>query len=417
MDRTAQPPFQKSLAFNLQTPERIPLSGELQEICYLPSSLNQAVKIEFVFEAGRYFEPMNGLAQFTVQMLSKGIHGKDSNQIASLLDYHGAHIECHAGMDFASVSLITLKKNVKKLLPLFLSIVSAPTFPEKELDNYREIFVENLKVNLEKNTFIASNQIRKNIYGQHPYGKSVQPKDPNKITTSDLQLFFKEGFQPFKIFIVGEIESSDMDSLTQNIQSTATTRVRKKANLSFESLPATDEKFQGPNKIQASIQLAQKTITRNHPDFPDLLLVNHILGGFFGSRLMKNIREEKGLTYGIHSSIQNLMEAATLSISADVNATESEGALNEIKKEIASMANISEAEIDIAKNHLIGSYQNDVNTIFAAGEKIKTMVLFNLSLDYYQNLINQLSKIDSNSLQIACTKYLNANSFASVVVQ
>jgi zinc protease len=414
MDRTLQPAFQQSLAFTLPIPERISLSGQ-GEICYLQSSLSEAVKIEFVFEAGRYVEPQPGVAQFTAHMLDKGLPGKDANQIANVLDYYGAHLEVNAGYDFTSVSLYALRKNLKKLLPLLLSIFSEPLFPEKELDNYRKIFIENLKVNQEKNAFLAANRIRKNIFGSHPYGSNIEIADAEAIAIPLLKSFFQKNFNPFKVFIIGTIEEDDLQFLSRNINFRDTDHSPSVIPLAM--IPSKVEKLDGPNKVQASIKMGRRTIPRLHPDVAGLQLANHLLGGFFGSRLMKNIREEKGLTYGIHSSVQNLSHATSLNISADVNADKLDMALEEIQKELELLATLSDSELEIAKNHLIGSFQNDITTIFAAGEKIKTIILSNLPADYYQGLINSISAIQVEDIRQVSKKHLSVDGFSTVVVR
>ncbi len=413
MDRTSQPPFQKSLTFTLPTPERIPLAGS-QEIVYLPSNLGEAVKIEFVFEAGRYYETMPGLAQFTVQMLDKGVPGKDANQIASLLEYYGAHIELNAGFDFASLSLYALRKNIKKLLPVLITILSKPEFPERELTTLRKIFNENLKVSLEKNAFIASNAIRKNLFGSHPYGRSIQLGDADKIEVDDIKFFYDKHIHASKIFVVGTIDDADLDFLSKNIEPSPDSG--NLVNQEFDSLPPATEKLDGPNKVQASLKLGRRTISRLHPDIAGLLLTNHLLGGFFGSRLMKNIREEKGLTYGISSSIQHHLKASILIISADVNSDNSDIALREIEKELESISSVNDSELEIVKNHLIGSIQNDITTVFAAGEKIKSSILYNLPENFYQKLILDISKIETPDLIPICSMYLNPKEFTTVVV-
>ena len=413
MDRTSQPPFHKSLAFNLPTPEKI--SHGSGDIFYLPSDVSKTVKIEFVFEAGRLYEPLPGIAQFTTQLLDKGIPGKNANQIANFLDYYGAHVEISTGFDFASIALYTLRKNVKFLLPLLISIISKPKFPEKELSSHQKIFAENLKVNLEKNSFIASNLIRKNIFKNHPYGKSIQLNDIGKIEVAHIKSFFNQYFQPYKIFIIGRIEDSDLGFLLKNVEPISK-NVRNN-NFAFHSPSPFKEIQKGPNQIQTSIKLGKRTIHRTHPDASGLFIANHILGGYFGSRLMKNIREEKGLTYGIHSSVQNLLQTTSLTITADVNSEKLEIAMAEIQKEIQSLPKIEERELEITKNHLIGNFQNDVTNIFAVGEKIKTIVLSNLSFDYYQKLINEINQIDLNAVSQICSKHFNVEEFYGVIVK
>lgn len=414
MNRTEQPPFKKSLEFNLPTPEKIHSAGEC-EIWYLPSTISEAVKIEILFKAGKYYENFIGDAPFTLQLLNKGTAGKNAHDIANELDYFGSHLDLKVGHDFSAVSLYVLKKNIDQLLPLLFSIIQRPSFPPDELDLLKKIVGEHLKVNLEKNEFVASNLIREKIYGVHPYGKNTQLKDIEDVTLERVNQFFTERFKPFKIFIVGNVEDSTIQSIVRNIDFSGT-------NPKEKSLPvpgSTPEKkeVKGPNKMQASIRLGNPTISRTHPDWAGLQLANHILGGYFGSRLMKNIREEKGLTYGIHSSIQSMLHSAWINISAEVNSDSSDLALEEIHKELVKLIEISPAEIEMARNHLIGSLQNDVTTIFAASERIKSIILNTLPFDFYQTLIHSIDSIDEKNLERISQSYFAPDLFSSLVVK
>lgn len=413
MDRTLQPPFLKSLDFILPIPERT-LITDFCEIVYFPSDLSEAIKIEFIFEAGQYFAPNPAIAHFCTQLLSKGVPGKDANEIASQIDYYGAHLNLSTGADFSTITLFALKKNIKHLLPLLFSIVREPTFPETELIKFRQIFSENLKVNLEKNAFIAHNQIGKIIFGNHPYGNSISSEDVNQIDISLLNSFFKSHFHPYKIFIVGTLEKEDFKFLLTNVPNSIP---QSKRQISVTPQKASQETIVGPNKIQASIKLGTQTISRTHQDAVHLKLINHLLGGFFGSRLMKNIREEKGLSYGIHSSIHNMLGASSLVISAEVNSENAEIALSEIKKELTLIQNISETELAVAMNHLIGSIQNDITSIFSASDRIKTLILSNLPKEYYQNLFQQLASTTSEDIKSASALYFNPENFSYVMVK
>jgi zinc protease len=414
MDRVTPPQFKKSLLFTLPDPERIALSQGV-EIIYLPSNLSQAVKIEFAFQAGKIHELALGVAQFTTQLLDKGVPGKTANDIANVLDYYGAHLETNAGFDFVSASLYCLKKDVKHLLPMFLQLLTEATFPEAELETYRKIFIENLKVNLQKNSFLASNEIRKALLGSHPYGLSVSEKSATEINIDQLKDYFKEFYRPHKIFIVGDIETDDLKRLTNYSYKPQRRDISGK-------LPEVNNAgridVNGPNHAQASIRLGQVTINRKHPEIAGLTLINHILGGFFGSRLMKNIREEKGLTYGIHSGIQHLANTSWLTLSADVNAEKVDEAIYEIRKELAALSDFNDLEeLTLFKNHLIGSFQNDNSTIFSVIDRIKNISLNKLDQEYYQHLINSIDLIESQDVRALSSSYLNPESFSIVVVK
>lgn len=415
MDRVTPPSFKKSLTFDLPSPERFSLSGNT-ELIYLPSSLSQAVKIEFVFSAGRIYEPSLGVAQFVSQLLDKGVPGKSASQIAALLDYYGAHLESHAGFDFTSVSLYCLKKDVKQLLPLFIELLTEATLPEDELETYRRIFTENLKVSLQKNSFLASNEIRNGLFGDHAYGLNVSVSDAEDLDVAQLRSYFRNFFSPHKIFVVGDLEENDLSLLKNYAYPLNSNKISRAYSSNKISIKRKD--VDGPNKTQASIRLGKITINRKHADIAGLTLTNHMLGGFFGSRLMKNIREEKGLTYGIHSGIQHLNQASWLTIAADVNADRVDEAITEIKKELDALSVFNEAdELELCKNHLIGSIQNDTATIFSVGERIKTMSLNDLGYDYYNKLISAISSTTVSDVRKISSNYLSSHEMITVAVK
>jgi predicted Zn-dependent peptidase len=172
------------------------------------------------------------------------------------------------------------------------------------------------------------------------------------------------------------------------------------------------------NSVQSSIRLGKHIIPRLHPDYPSLLLLNHIVGGYFGSRLMKNIREEKGLTYGIYSSIAALKYNSYLSIGTDVNIENRDLAIEEIKNELKNLRTVQtpHAELETARSHFIGSLQAEITTPFAHADKIKTILLYGLPDAYYQSIIQKIEMVDSNQLLETAQKYFDENSFSVVAV-
>jgi len=166
------------------------------------------------------------------------------------------------------------------------------------------------------------------------------------------------------------------------------------------------------------LRLGKKTINRANPDYPGLLLLNHLLGGYFGSRLMKNLREERGLTYGIHSSISTLFNDSLFLIGTDVNSKDQLLAIDEIKKEIhaLSLNPASDSEIDLARNHLLGGIQLDAANPFSITDKIKMLRMYNLNSDYYNSLFFKIMNIRSNDLQKLAANYLSAETLHTVAV-
>ena len=176
-----------------------------------------------------------------------------------------------------------------------------------------------------------------------------------------------------------------------------------------------EKRIERNESVQCSIRMGKPGISRTDNDYPAYLLTNHLLGGFFGSRLMKNIREEKGLTYGIYSGVQHLQQATMQTIGADVNKENLEAAMEAIRLELTALTDLSNEELMTAKNHFIGSMQNDVNTIFAAADKIKTLQLNQLSPSYYQELILSLDKLTIADIKKAAEIHFQPRDFSVAI--
>jgi predicted Zn-dependent peptidase len=170
--------------------------------------------------------------------------------------------------------------------------------------------------------------------------------------------------------------------------------------------------------VQASIRMGKTSVARSHADYSAVLFLNHILGGYFGSRLMKNIREEKGLSYGISSSLQTMSMNSYLMIGADVNRENLDLAFTEIRKELQRLRTqrIGSTELETARNHFIGSLQLEITTSFAHADKLKNILLFNLPKDFYQKLIGRIDQIGPDELIAIAEEYFKEDSFMEVAV-
>lgn len=417
MDRSIGPAFSSTLDFTLPTPQKIQLGhAPGSALVLLTYTQTPITKIEFVFLAGKAVEPSPGVSQFTANLLDKGVPGKSAKDIVSTFDYYGAHVELSADADYATISVYSLAKHVNQLLPLVLDLITVPTFPGEELEKYRAVFMENLKVNQQKNSYLATVALRKAMFAGHAYANTVELEDAQNIKESVLKAFFNQHYAPFKIFVTGELGDAELKMLSDYFG--------KKPNIDSSISHPTKPDHQprvktlgGPGKDQASIRFGKHTLTRTHEAMGNLILLNHVLGGFFGSRLMHNIREEKGLTYGIYSSIQHLNQVSTMTIAAEVNLENVEQAITEINKELSALAQpMPPDELQKAKNHLIGSIQNDSASIFAISERVKDLELNSLDAAYYTELIHKIATATPEDLAVLASHYLTPDSFSVITV-
>src|SRR5258708_1870078 len=295
LNRLSAPVYSKTFSFELPQPEIIRLNDGL-DFFFLSGLQQEVFKFEIIFKAGKWWEHKKGLSHFTAIMLEKGASSKSSREIAGHFDYFGAQIEISLGYDFTSVSLYGLKKHFDKIFSLFWEILTGPSFPENEFDLQKDIFIQNLRVNNEKNSFVASKIIRRNIFGaDHPYGSSIEESNISSVTINDISNYFNLHFSPFEIYLMGNFDEARIQSITKQLSSFRRQNLEEPFFSLVKGSPI--EKVVKSGSVQSSVRLGKQIINRNHPDYFSLLLLNHILGGYFGSRLMKNIREEKGLTY------------------------------------------------------------------------------------------------------------------------
>lgn len=408
LDRTVAPSFSTSRSIELPLVKKLVVSDHFNT--YYFDQVRQAlIKIDVVYKAGKWQESFPGVAHFTSQLIEKGTTSKKSNEIAEVFDQYGSHVEIAPGYDYTTISLYCLSNKIKDVLPLFLEILLMPSFPKEELELSKSIFTQNLKINNEKNSFVASKLIRKNIFGEnHPYGSSVEEKTLNKISQGTLKTFFEERFNPFEIYITGRTEGAELNFIIDQLKKLNTTGITTAPTHHSVSAEQKEEYLRKEGSVQTSLRLAKKSINRTHQDYYDFLFLNHILGGYFGSRLMKNIREEKGLTYGINSSLNTFLNDSFFVIGADVNKENQEITIQEIRNELRNLreVKINEQELEIAKSHFLGSIQTDMANPFSVMDKIKNVNLNGLKSTYYNDLFTRIAHLTSDNLIATARTYL-----------
>ncbi len=417
LDRTQAPPFARTTDFRLIQPIQITLANGARAWFVLGGSQN-VCKIELLFPAGRWHEQIAGASYFTAQLLSKGTRSKSSFQIAQAFDILGTHIEINAGLDFISVSLYSLGKNLDASLRILVELLTESIFPAKELEQTKGIFLQNLRVNKEKTSFRSSVLFRAKAYGAaHPYGKELDEADVHSITQEHLVAHYERFLKSATIIVSGNVSESQQRLITSVFDTlghhTILNPDEPADHVNVEHLVQSKE-----GSIQASIRIGKPFFGRLHPDYSGAIFLNHILGGYFGSRLMKNIREDKGLTYGISSSISMALHGNHFVIGADVNLENVETAFTEIKNEMHRLRSelIGRDELETARNHFIGNLQLELTTSFAHADKIKNIILFSLPDDFYQTLINRIDTATADDLMTIANRHFHEDRLIEIAV-
>lgn len=413
LDRTVAPAFQNAADYQLP-PFEHHQTGNGSPWIVLPTVQQEVVKIELVFAAGKWHEPAKGIAHFATAMLEKGTAKKTAAEIASFFDWKGAQLEITSGYDYSSVALYTLLRHWEETFVYLLDVIRESSFPEDELALLKNVFKDNLRVNREKNAYVAGQIFRKSLFGEtHPYGYTLDEADVDRITSEDLVRFSALLKNPAFVFVTAPPGIKINPDFTAGGKTTQNQRIHPIANRPAETLTVEKER-----SSQTALRLGHVTINRSDPDYPLLLLSNHLLGGYFGSRLMKNIREEKGLTYGIHSSITPLRHSAYWVVGAEVNKQNEALALDEIKKELKQLQieKIQPSELAFARHHLLGSLQQDLSNPFSVMDKIKNLWLFDLPSGFYTHLYQAIYQATPNDIRLAAQTHFYPATLHSVAV-
>ena len=421
LDRTISPDFQTITSINIPPVQVITLSNGIP--LYVVNVGEQPViKVEFSFEAGNWQEPQNGVSLFTAKMISEGTSKHSSSEISEYFDKFGSFIESGQGLDRANFVVYGLKKHLPLLLPMVQELLTEAIFPEKELETIKNIQLQTLQVNSEKTAFIANKTFRKKVFGDiHPYGNSMTEEAIVGINQNSLIEFYKNYWQgkPYRIYLSGSVGEEEIKLIEQHFGSQKIIQLID--NQIFKNNIISKGESIVINKegtMQSSIRMGKQLMTRKHPDFFTMLLLNEILGGYFGSRLMKNIREEKGLTYGISSNLALFGQAGYFVIGTDVKREFTQQTIDEIHKEIKILQTelISGSELEVVKNYMVGSFAGSLNTPFDIIDRYKVIFSENLPLNFYRNYIPNIGQISDIMLLEAANKYLDINSLFEIVV-
>lgn len=419
LDRTQAPDFSPITHINFLHTQKQFL--ENQTPLYTLRAGEQALlRIEWIFEAGNYYNQKSGQAFFTSRMLLEGTKNKTAAQINASIDQYGAFVEVQSHFDLCEVILYCPTRFVEKVLSIIAEIIFEPTFPQQELTQLKRKQSQELQINLQKTAFLAGRAFRKAVFGENnPYGKSINTEEIEAIERNDLLSFYENHIyqSPIEILVSGNFDEQTLQAINQYFGKFIPTEKKKSQN-DFSAQTQIGSFFvEKPESLQNSIRIGKLMMKKTDKDFYRLIVANTILGGYFGSRLMQNIREEKGYTYGIYSSLQSFRKATFMAIGTDVNAEFTQNTLQEIYKEIAILQNekVGEAELQKVKNYLIGSLAASVTTPFSQMDLFKEIHLHNLDYEFYENYIERINAVSAEDILDIMQRYYQKNDLVEVV--
>ncbi len=422
VDRKNPPLIKDAVDFNLQLKpyDKYVLKNGV-EVYAINAGAEDVLQIEWLFKAGNWHEKQNLVAASTNFLLKNGTSKKSAFALNEHFEYYGSYLNRHCYNETASVSLHSLSKHLEALLPVVKEILSDSVFREEEISVYKQNMKQRLNVNLKKCDFVASRLIDKYLYGEnHPYGRFTRFEDFDSITREALLEFYEQYYIDGKlvIFVAGRLPDNIFSLLDQHFGDLKNLPVNTpKITVS----PSEEKKYRiinDPNGVQGAIRLGTNFPNRHHPEYLPSQVLNNLFGGFFGSRLMSNIREDKGYTYGIHSYMQNHTQETAWVISTEAGRDVSEATITEVYKEMEILRNepVDEEELLLVQNYMMGGILGELDGPFQIIGRWKNIILNDLDHEYFYKSINTIKTVTAKQLQELANKYLLPEKFYELVV-
>ncbi len=376
----------------------------------------EVVRMEIQVRAGRPFEEKPLVSRACLQLIKEGNADWSNARIAEVLDFRGASLSTPFHLDYSIISLHCLTSHLTQLLPLVANLLTQPLFTQTELDNYIRRSLDRLSVELEKIDVLAYRNITERIFGpDHPYGYNSDKGRFHDLSVPDLAAHHKKCYttENTQLFLAGNIGVTEINALNRYFGS------------GMPIGPYLDEPPPEPRtrpevvrlnkrrEDQVAIRMGRRIGNRRQAEFHGLSVLNTVLGGYFGSRLMANIREDKGYTYNIYSSLDPQEYDGSWLIATEVGKDQAEAALNEIRKELRRLQDdlIPTYELDMVRSYLLGSFLSMLDGPFHSGDIIRSLKGENLPNDFFASAVETTRSISAAQLRELAQQYFQPDAW------
>jgi predicted Zn-dependent peptidase len=419
--RTNAPLAGKVSTIQLQEPVHFKLENKTP-VYAINIDSEPVIKIDLVFDAGAMFQSQPFVASLTNKCLQEGTASHTAEEIAETLDFYGAYLRTATTKDDGRITLYCLNRHFTTLLPLLHEVVLRPVFPEKQVATIVKKTRQEFLVNMHKVKFVSQKRFGSLLFGDdHPYRNDSHIEDYDRITRDMLAAHHKKYYaeSPFRIVISGSLPVYFGQKLNDYF---GLHSIRNdNAAHAFPDPKSSEKQFhliEKSDSLQSALRIGKVLFNRRHDDFAGMQVVNTILGGYFGSRLMTNIREDKGFTYGIGSMVTSLIHSGMFTIASEVGVDVRQQAVDEVFKEIDRLRNdlVPEDELALVKNYLLGVFLRSADGPFALSELVKASVDYGMGVDYYTRFVETINNITAKEIRELAVKYLDPATMITLIV-
>lgn len=419
LDRTKRPPFRLPGRLNIPPAQQTVLPNGIR-LWTIDAGTQPLIRLSLVFGAGTRYQSAPFVASAVLNLMSEGTARYTAAQIAGMFDFYGIYYDTSIDRDYSVVTVSCLSRFLPKTLELLGEILFEPLFPERELEIYASKRKQQLVIEREKPSYQARELFSEALFGkEHPYGRVSPAAEYDNLTTGLLRSFYETYYTAGNLFAVasGEVTPTAREAMAQFLcrfgsglavsdpgvpQARSTAMIREKRN----------------GALQSSIRIGKVLFPKEHPDFNGMQVAATVLGGYFGSRLVKNLREDKGYTYGIYSAMLNMQHSGYFAVASDVTAPATDDAVAEILKEVERLRTepVPPAELDMVRNIIVGEMMRILDGPFGIADVTIENVQCGMTNGALTAFFDEVRTITPDRIRELAVRWLDPASFSTVIV-
>lgn len=390
-------------------------------VTIIRSTAQPIVQIEVINRAGRIMEAKPLAARTAAAMLKEGAAGMSGQHISEQVDYYGGSLSTNGSLDIARSQLFTLSRYEAETIPYLAAVWLQPDFPEEELLLLKQNRIQKLKESLRKPDTVSYRNVTELLYGvDHPYGYNSSPELYQVLSIDDVKKHYHDTYSHEHTHIIA---TGNVTETTLALLDDAMGQFRRGYLAPPYQDPSVSQvigthTYSLADSYQTAIKIGRRLFHRRHPDYAGMFILNVLLGGYFGSRLMSSIREDKGYTYNIFSSLGTLVHDGFFYISTEVDHTYAQPTIAEIHKQLAILRNtpVPKEELLMVKNYILGHLLGMLDGPFNMSQLIRSYMVHQIGQKDFDHLHQAVRQITAEDLMHLAQRYLQAEDMVTVVV-
>lgn len=422
-DRSRQPEVMPQDNIDVAKPVRLTMDNGIQ-LNLITAGGQDVVRLDVVFRGGSWHQTQKLQAIFTNRMLREGTRKYTAAQISEKLDYYGAWLDLSSSSEHAFITLYSLNKYFAQTLEVLESVIKEPVFPEEKLQTVMQNNLQQFRINSAKVDFVAHRSLMTTIFGnEHPLGSITTEEDYGKVTRDTLMEFYNTNYCSANcmVFLSGKTNAAIEALVHERLGSTPFGQTCKPVvTKPYVPHPADARRIFTPHNeaMQSSVKLAALSIAREHADNLKFRVLVTLFGGYFGSRLMSNIREDKGYTYGISAALFNYPSTGLLVVSSETTNESVEPLIREVYNEMSRLQQepVSPEELELVRNYMIGEMSRSFESPFSLADAWIFTHTANLGDDYFNQSLRAIQQVTPRELQELACKHLQKENLKEIIV-